>query len=67
MRLAEGSSVQEHVKFLTEVCDELSVIGEPVKEEDRVVYLLASLIECYNVPVTALEAEQNSCYMKRQR
>ena len=76
MRLAEGGSVQEHIKFLTEVCDELSAIGEPVKEEDRVVYLLASLPECYNVLVTALEAnsevptlavEQNGCYMKRQR
>ena len=34
----------------------MSVIGEPVKEEDRVVYLLASLPECYSVLVTALEA-----------
>ena len=56
MRLAEGGSVQDHIKAMTEVCDELSVIGEPVKEEDRVVYLLASLPECYNVLVTALEA-----------
>ena len=56
MRLAEGGSVQEHIKSLTEVCDELSAIGEPVKEEDCVVYLLASLPECYNVLVTALEA-----------
>ena len=56
MRLAEGGSVQEHIKSLTEVCDELSAIGEPVKEEDHVVYLLASLPKCYNVLVTALEA-----------
>ena len=56
MRLAEGGSVQDHIKFMTEVCDELSVIGEPIKEEDRVIYLLASLRECYNVLVTALEA-----------
>ena len=47
MRLAEEGSVQEHIKSLTEVCNELSVVGEPVK--DRVVYLLASLPECYNV------------------
>ena len=49
MRLAEGGSVQAHVKAMTELCDELSVVGEPVKEEDRVVYLLASLPESYNV------------------
>ena len=56
MRLAERGSVQQHIKSLTEVCDELSVIGESVKEVDRVVYLLASLPECYNVLVAALEA-----------
>ena len=36
--------------------DELSIIGVPISEEDRVVYLLASLPESYNVLVTALEA-----------
>ena len=56
MRLAEGGSVQEHIKYMTEICDELSVIGEAISEEDRVVYLLASLPESYNVLVTALEA-----------
>ncbi len=54
MRLAEGGSVQAHVKAMTELCDE--VVGEPVKEEDRVVYLLASLPESYNVLVTAVPA-----------
>ena len=48
--------MQDHLKSMTEVCDELSAIGEPVNNEDRVVYLLASLPESYNVLVTALEA-----------
>ena len=56
LRLAEGGSVQEHVKLMTEICEELSVIGEAISEEDRVVYHLASLPESYNVLVTALEA-----------
>ena len=51
MRLAEEGSVRDHIKSLTEVYDELSAIGEPVKEEDRVVYLLASLPERYNSSV----------------
>ncbi len=55
-KLAEDGSVQDHVKSLTEIFDALTVIDEPVKEEDRVVYLLASLPENYNVIVTALEA-----------
>ena len=56
LRLTDGRSVQEHIKTMTEIFDELSAIDEPVKEEDRVVYLLASLPECNNVLVTALEA-----------
>ena len=56
LRLEDGGSVQDHVKAMTEVLDELSVVDEPVKEEDRVVYLLASLPDSYNGLVTALEA-----------
>ena len=56
MWLADGGSVQEHIKFMIEICDELSVTGEPIRDENRVVYLLASLPESYNVLVTALEA-----------
>jgi len=59
LRLAEDGSVQDHIKSLTEIFDALSVVDEPVKEEDRVVYLLASLPECYSVIVTALEANPN--------
>ena len=55
MRLAEGGTVQNHI-YMTEICDELSVIGETISEEDRVIYLLASFPESYNVLVTALEA-----------
>ena len=43
---------------MTELFDALSVAGETVSEEDRVVYLLASLPESYSVLVTALEANE---------
>ena len=56
LKLREGDSVQEHVRKLTEIFDELAVIGSPVEEEDRVVHLLASLPDSYSVLVTALEA-----------
>ena len=42
-----------HIKSMAEIFDELSVIDESVKEEDRVVYLFAGLLECYSVLVTA--------------
>ena len=56
LNLKEGGSVQEHIKAMTETFNELSVIGDPITEEDRVVHLLASLPDPYNVLVTALEA-----------
>ena len=48
--------MQEHIKEMTELFDELSVVGDPVSEEDRVVHLLASLPESYSILVTAFEA-----------
>ena len=56
LRLKDGDAIQDHIKAMIEIFDELSVIDEPVKEEDRVVQLLASLPDSYNVLVTALEA-----------
>ena len=56
LRLKEGDLVQEHVKAMTEIFNELAVIGEEITEEDRVVYLLASLPKSFNALVTALEA-----------
>ena len=43
LRLKENQSVQLHIKEMTEVFEELSIVGDPIKEEDRVVHLLASL------------------------
>ena len=54
--LKVGESVQKHIKSLTETFESLSVIGDPVSEEDRVVYLLASLPESFSMLVTAFEA-----------
>ena len=35
LRLKAGGSVQEHIKAMTEIFESLSVIGDPVSEEDR--------------------------------
>ena len=43
LRLKESQSVQQHMKEMTEVSEELSIVGDPIKEEDRVVHLLSSL------------------------
>ena len=59
LRLKESQSVQQHIKEMTEVFEELSIVGDPIKEEDRVVHLLASLPPSFDVLVTALEASED--------
>eukprot|EP00794_Sanderia_malayensis_P006281 gene6281-7003_t len=59
LKLSEGQSVQNHIKTMTELFEELTIIGDPIKEEDRVVHMLASLPEAYDVLVTALEANED--------
>ena len=56
LRLKEGDSVHSHVKAMSEIFDSLSVVGDPISDEDRVVYLLASLPDAYSMLVTALES-----------
>jgi hypothetical protein len=66
-RLRDEDSAQEHIKLMTEIFDALTVAGETVSEEDRVVYLLASLPESYGVLVTALEASETVPSWKSSR
>ena len=56
LKLKENESVQDHIKSMVEIFDSLAVIGEEVEEEDRVVHILTSLPESYNMLVTAFEA-----------
>ena len=44
---------------MTEMFNELAIIGDAIDENDRVVYLLASLPESFDVLVTALEANDD--------
>ena len=54
LQLKDGESVQGHIKAMTE----LAIVGDAIEEEDRVVYLLASLPDSFNTLVTALEASE---------
>ena len=37
LRLQDEDSVKDHVKSMTEIFNELAVIGAPIEEEDKVV------------------------------
>ena len=56
LHLKEGDSVQDHIRAMTEIFEALAVISDPVTEKDRVVHLLASLPDSFNMLVIALEA-----------
>ena len=58
-KLKEGGSVQQHIKEMTEIFDSLAVIGDAITEEDKVVHLLASLPDSFDMLVTALEANSD--------
>ena len=59
LRLKDGESVQDHIKSIMELFNELAIVGDAIDEEDRVVYLLASLPDSFNTLVTALEANED--------
>ena len=56
--LKDGESVQDHIKAMTELFNELTAVGDVISEEDRVVYLLASLPDSFGALVTAFEANK---------
>lgn len=58
LQLRDGKSVQDHIKAMTELFNELAIVGDAIEEEDRVVYLVASLPDSYNTLVTALEPRE---------
>ena len=41
--------------MMTELFNELAIVGDAIEAKDRVVYLLASLPDLYNTLVTVLE------------
>ena len=49
--------MQKHAKAMAELFNELSIIGAPMEEEDKVVTLLASLPDSFNMLVTALKVK----------
>ena len=49
---------------MTELFEELDVVGDPVDEENGVVHLLASLPELYDMLVTALETNSEVLKME---
>jgi len=58
MRLNENEDMNNHIKNMTEIFDKLSVMGESLQEEDKVIHILSSLPKSFNVLVTAIVAQE---------
>ena len=56
LKLNEGQPVQSYIKVMTEIFDELAIVGDPLDNENNVVHLLASLPKSFDMLVTALES-----------
>lgn len=54
LHMKEGESVEEHMRTLTELMDQLSVIDTPIKLEERSMYLIESLPPSMDTLVTAM-------------
>ena len=59
LQLKGGEFVQDHIKAMTELFNELIAVGDAISEEDCVIYLLASLSDSFGALVTALEANED--------
>ena len=53
--LRDGDSVQDHIKVMTKLFNELSIIDDVIEDEDCV--LLGSLSDSFSTLVSALEAQ----------
>lgn len=58
MKLKGKTSVHEHLCKFVKLFSDLATLGDAVQEEDKVILLLASLPESYNMLVTVLEIQE---------
>ncbi len=56
LRMKKGVRIEEHLRRIDELSDQLAAIGEEVKETHKVAVLLQSVQESYPTLVTALLA-----------
>ena len=56
LRLSNDGGLQEHLRKMMNIFDEMAVVGNPVEDEDKVICLLSSLPGKFSTLVTALEA-----------
>ena len=59
-KMQEGDKLNDHLKRMKELTDQLAAIGSKISDEDQIVTLLGSLPDSYSTIVTALESRVDS-------
>ena len=67
LQLKDGESVQHHIKAMTDLFNELPIVGDMIEDEDRVVYLLASLPDSLAHWLLLSKLMKRSCLDNRLR
>jgi hypothetical protein len=57
MKMKDDDSIEEHLRRMKEITDQLAAIRAPIPEEEQIVAILLSLPRNYNTIVTALTAK----------
>ena len=57
MKMKDSDSVDEHLRRMKEITDQLAAIKAPIPEDEHIVALLLSLPRSYNTLITALTAK----------
>lgn len=63
-KMKDGQLVQDHLRHMKKISDELAALESVVAEEEQVVALLISLPPSYTTLVTALEAKGDDLNLK---
>ena len=65
LKLCNDGNLENHLRETTELFDNLSAVGDELKEKDRVMVLLSSLPPRFDVLVTALQSSSEMPSMER--
>jgi len=57
-----GQSIEEHLNTLDDLADKLAAIGEPVRDEQKLVFLFNSLLPSYAQYIISIKAIPNLTY-----
>ena len=63
LKMKDDDSIEEHLRHMKEITDQLAAINAPIPEDEHIVAILLSLPRTYNTIVTALTAKGDELHL----